>query len=275
MKIEGRKIAQQIFEELKIQVSKLKENGITPTLAVILMGDNESSATYVKQKQIKAEEIGAKVQVFQFDKNVSNEEIESLVKKLDSNPQIHGIILQRPTPSQIKTTELEELISPKKEVDGFGANPLYPVPVAEAVYKMLLTTCSENQLQTKQIVVLGKGETAGMPIINYLKQKGTNPSVIDSKTVNREELLKNADIVISAVGKENVIKANDIKKGTVVIGVGLGTDEEGKLKGDFNNNEIEQVASFYSPTPGGVGPVNVAILMENLIAATKSSKLPN
>lgn len=268
MIIDGKQIAQSILDELKLQVSKLKENGITPTLAVILMGDNQSSATYVRQKQLKAEEIGAHVKVFQFDKTVSNDEIKSLVKKLDKDPKIHGIILQRPLPNQIRINELEELISPKKEVDGFGKNPIYPVPVAEAVYWMLLTACPEQELQVKHFVVLGKGETAGLPIINYLKRKGINPSVIDSKTENRRELLKNADIIISAVGKENVLNAEQIKKGAVVLGVGLGTDIEGKLKGDFDEEEINKIASFYSPTPGGVGPLNVAILMENLINAT-------
>lgn len=274
MIIDGRQIARSILDELKIQVSKLKENGVIPTLAVILMGDNESSRAYVRQKQLKAEEIGAKVQVFQFDQSVSNDEIESLVKKLDSDPKIHGIILQRPAPPQIKINELEELISSKKEVDGFGIHPIYPVPVAEAVYRMLLIICSEQELQTKQIAVIGKGETAGMPIINHLRKKGTSPSIIDSQTQNRGELLKNADILVSAVGKKNVLSAKDIKKGAVVIAVGLGSDE-GKLRGDFDEKEIEQVASAYSPTPGGVGPVNVAILMENLITATKSSKSPN
>lgn len=269
MKIDGKQIAQQILDELKIQTLKLKENGVIPTLCVILMGDDKSSATYVRQKQLKGEEIGVKVQVFQFDKNISNDKIKSLVKKLNRDPGVHGIILQRPAPTQVKVNELEELISSKKEVDGFGVSPMYPVPVAEAVYRMLLVTASEHDLQSKNFVVLGKGETAGMPIISYLRKKGISPSIIDSQTKNREELLKNADVVISAVGKKNVFSAEDLKRGAVVIAVGLGTDE-GKLRGDFNEKEIEQIATYYSPTPGGVGPVNVSVLMENLVKAAQN-----
>lgn len=267
MKIDGRSIAQQLLDNLKIQTAKLKQSAITPTLAVISIGDNRSSEIYIRQKKLKAEEIGAKVDVYNFDQNVSNEEIKILVQKLNNDPLINGIIIQRPAPKHIQIDQLVELISPRKEIDGFGINSSYSIPVAEAVYRMLLTTCPEQELQTKNIVVLGKGETAGSPIINYLKRKGIEAKVIDSKTKNREELLKNADIIISAVGKENVLKAEEIKNGAVVIGVGLGEDDIGKLRGDFNQEEVEKVASVYSPTPGGVGPVNVAILMENLVNA--------
>lgn len=267
MKIDGRAISQEILDNLKTQTLTLKQKGITPTLAVILMGDNQSSEIYVKQKTLKAEEIGAKVDVYRFDNNVSNEEIETLVKKLNSDTAVHGLILQRPAPSQIKADALEELISPEKEVDGFGEKTFYPVPVAEAVWRMLLKVYAEQELQTKKIIVIGKGETAGTPIINHLRKKGTQLQIIDSQTENREELLKTADVIISAVGKENVFTKDDIKNDAVVIGVGLGTDDNGKLRGDFDQEEIEKVASAYSPTPGGVGPVNVAILMENLVKA--------
>lgn len=268
MKIDGRSIAQSLLDELKIKTSKLKAEGITPTLAVILMGDNDSSTIYVKQKKLKAEEIGAEVKIFQFAAGVTNEEIESQIKKLDSDPNIHGIILQRPAPAQVKVEELEEFISSEKEIDGFGQNSVYPVPVAEAVWRMLLTVMPEQELQTKSFAVLGKGETAGLPIINYLRKKGIEAQVVDSKTENRGEIIKNADIVISAVGKENAVGANELKKGAILIGVGLSSNNEGKLVGDFDQEEIEQIASAYSPTPGGVGPVNVAILLENLIKAS-------
>lgn len=269
MKIDGRSIAQEILDNLRAQTQNLKEKGITPTLAIILMGDNEASTMYVKQKKLKAEEIGAEVKIFQFAAGVTNEEIESQIKKLDSDPKINGIILQRPAPAQIKVEELEEFISPRKEIDGFGQDSVYPVPVAEAVWRMLLTVENEQELQTKSFAVLGKGETAGLPIINYLNKQGIKPAVVDSKTENRGEVIKNSEIVISAVGKENTLRANELKKGAILIGVGLSSNSEGKLVGDFNQEEIESVVSAYSPTPGGVGPVNVAILLENLISSAQ------
>jgi methylenetetrahydrofolate dehydrogenase (NADP+) / methenyltetrahydrofolate cyclohydrolase len=271
MKIDGKQIASDILNQLKNEVAKLQAKGITPTMAVILMGDNESSVAYIKQKEIKAKEIGAEVKVFQFNEDVSNQEIEDLVKKLDADSNIHGIILQRPAPDQIKVDELEELISPDKEVDGFGKNAVYPIPVAEAVWRLITSVIDEDNLPSKKVVVLGKGETAGQPIIDYLFKKGLNPTVIDSKTENRKELLNTADVVISAVGKQNVLNSAEIQRGAIIIGVGLTTDNEGKLKGDFENDDLNGVASYYSPTPGGVGPVNVAILMENLVKAANQA----
>lgn len=271
MKIDGKQIAQEILDNLKPQVEELKQKGITPTMAVVLMGDNQNSIAYIRQKEIKAKDIGAQTKVFQFEESVDNQTIESIVRKLDHDPLIHGIILQRPAPTQVKVEELEESIDPVKEIDGFGAQTIYPVPVAEAVWRMIMSVLHEEKLKTQKIVVLGKGETAGKPIIEYLIKKGLNPEVIDSHTTTRDELLKNADVVISAVGKQNVVNSNQIKRGSIVIGVGLTTNEEGKLKGDFENEEMEQVAAFYSPTPGGVGPVNVAILMENLIKSAQAA----
>ncbi len=270
MIIDGRKIAQEILDNLKPQVENLKNRGVIPTMAVVLLGDNENSIAYIRQKELKANEVGAQVLVSKFDLSADRATIEKLVKQLNQDSKIHGVILQRPAPHHIQVDELEELINPVKEIDGFGSKTMYPVPVAEAVYRMITSVLSDDKLRASKVAVLGKGETAGKPIIEYLTHKQIYVDVIDSKTPNRQDILKNADVVVSAVGKQNALNAREIKKGSIVIGVGLSTNDEGKLRGDFNDEEIGQVAKAYSPTPGGVGPVNVAILMENLVKAASA-----
>jgi methylenetetrahydrofolate dehydrogenase (NADP+)/methenyltetrahydrofolate cyclohydrolase len=278
MKIDGRTIATAILEDLRQKVLALKEKGVTPTLAVILIGDVASSEIYVKQKALKVEQIGAKLQIFRFDETTNNQQLENLIKKLDADNNIHGIILQRPAPKEIAVEKLEGFISPDKEIDGFGQNSLYIVPVAGAVLRMLKSAFDYKEigegfsdwLKTQRLAVVGKGETAGQPIINLLRKNGVKPTIIDSKTQNTNEILQNADIVISAVGKRGIVNISALKKGVILIGVGLSADDEGKTRGDFDNNQAEQIASFYSPTPGGVGPVNVAMLMQNLVEAAEN-----
>ncbi len=278
MKIDGRAISSEILSKLKEKVAKLKAKGINPVLAIILMGDNQASAIYVRQKGIKAKEIGAEVKVFPLKENETNQETEKLVKKLDSDSKIHGIIIQRPAPKNVDANSLTELISPEKEVDGFGSSSKYPVPVAEAVLLMLRGVYEKTKtngpfsdwLKFKKIVVIGKGETAGRPITELLREYELAPTVIDSHTKNKEELIKKADIVISAVGKK-VLTSSNIKKGVILIGVGLYSDSQGKLRGDYDDEDVAGKVSFYSPTPGGVGPVNVACLMQNLVKAAQKS----
>lgn len=278
MKIEGHTIASEILENLKKRVAKLQKKRITPTMAIILMGNNEASKIYVRQKGIKAKEIGAEVKVFPVKDTTTNEELEKLVKKLDKDKKIHGIILQRPAPPNIKVDELTDLVSSEKEVDGFGSSSEYPVPVAQAVLLMIGKVYKQagdkgsfsSWLKSKKIVVIGKGETAGRPIITLLGKKGAPPIVIDSQTKNKEELIKNADIVVSAVGKK-ILRLSEIKKGAILIGVGLYVDKQGKLRGDYDDEDMAGVARYYSPTPGGVGPVNVSCLMENLVKAAENS----
>src|ERR1035437_1989154 len=137
MIIDGKQISSEILENLKQRVTKLKAKDITPTLTVILIGDQKASAIYVKQKELKAAEVGINPQIYRFENHISNDEIEALVKKLDKDPKVHGTILQRPAPIQIRVEEIEEFISPIKEVDGFGVNSIYPVPVAAATLKMI------------------------------------------------------------------------------------------------------------------------------------------
>jgi methylenetetrahydrofolate dehydrogenase (NADP+)/methenyltetrahydrofolate cyclohydrolase len=277
MIIDGRQISSEILEDLKKRVEKLNKKGVTPTMAVILIGDQKASAIYVRQKEIKAKQVGINPKVFYFDDKVTNDKIEKLVKKLDNDPKIHGIILQRPAPPHIKVEEIEESISPIKEIDGFGINSIYPVPVAAATLKMIENAYENlgidkpfiNWLKSKKVVVIGKGETGGKTIIQLLQKNGVKPFVVDSKTLDRDKEIKKGDIVISAVGKSGVVTALNLKKGAILIGVGI-FSENGKTKGDYDALEIANIASYYSPTPGGVGPVNVSMLMENVVEACES-----
>ncbi len=279
MKIDGKAIAEKILQDLARQVTELKEKGITPTLGVILVGDDPASLSYIKQKQKTAEAIGAKVIVNQIATTTTTEELKKIIDILNADPTIHGIIVQRPLPkeSSVHRDVLNE-ISPKKDVDGFVPNSPYGVPVAKAVLTILREVFAqelknvqaqtfEDWLKNQCVAVIGRGETAGKPIADALGEHGCTLSVVHSKTEHPEQIIKTLNIVVSCVGKERVVTKEMIAPGTILISVGIWRDTFGKLHGDYEEEEIQDVASYYTPTPGGVGPVNVACLMQNLIKA--------
>ncbi|SRR6266568_1944476 len=278
MRLSGRDIAKKLYEELKERVAKLKKKKVVPHLVVILVGENPASVAYVKQKQKNGEEIGAKVTVLKYETTVTAEELEEKVKLLNIDPFVHGILIQRPLPEQIDVERLEMLTDPQKDIDGFHPDSPYTLPLPLAVVKILeevhLQTKNKpsdfkNWLQSQNIILLGKGPTGGGPIIEHLKTLNVTPHLIDSKTKNPEEVMKLADIIISAVGRENTIKAEDLKPGVILISVGINRGVNNKLHGDYDEEKIKEIASYYTPTPGGVGPVNVAMLIENLLTATE------
>ncbi len=267
MRIDGKKISQAILEKVKVETQELKNKGITPTLAIILIGESESSLSYIKQKRLKADEIGARIDLFHFP-SITQTALISLINKLNADPAIHGIIVQRPLPQNINRDKIALAIAPDKDIDGFGLGSNFDPPVALAVVE-ILKSIGISDLKNKKITVLGKGETAGGPIINLLKKHGFNLEIIDSQTKNADEILKNSDIIISAVGKENVIKPNLLNKNQILIGVGL-FSIDGKLKGDYDEAEVESKVKYFTPTIGGVGPVNVTFLMSNLVYAARA-----
>ncbi len=304
MRIDGKEIAEKIFEELKVRVEKLKERNIISHLAVILVGENPASIAYVTLKQKKGEAIGAKVNLIKYEIDVTTETLAAKVKKLNANLKVHGILIQRPLPPQINVEELELLTDPEKDVDGFHPDSPYTLPLPLAVVKILeevylslrANKKSEalpagrqespetkiaasatpprndeflNWLKSQNIIVLGKGPTGGGPIIKLLNKLGATPTIIDSKTENPKDLMKNADIIIGSVGRENMILPENIKTGVILIGVGILKGADGKLKGDYDPEKIKDIAGYYTPTPGGVGPVNVAMLFENVLTATE------
>jgi methylenetetrahydrofolate dehydrogenase (NADP+) / methenyltetrahydrofolate cyclohydrolase len=261
MKIDGKNIAQQILSDLKPQVLNLKKNHITPTLAVILIGNNESSLSYIKQKQLKASEIGAEIKLFHFE-TIALVNLIELINKLNKDKKIHGIIVQRPMPQEIDRDRISHAIDPKKDVDGFNPKSSFDAPVAKAVIE-ILKIIEITYLDDYKITVIGKGETAGGPIIKYLLKLGAHPLIVDKQSKNPEELIKNSDIIISASGQQ-LIKPEILNKNQILIGVGLYL-KDGKLKGDYEISEVENKVKYFTPTIGGVGPVNVAFLMSNLV----------
>jgi methylenetetrahydrofolate dehydrogenase (NADP+)/methenyltetrahydrofolate cyclohydrolase len=304
MKISGKQIADKILQELKERVKKLKEKKVIPHLAVILVGEDSSSTSYVNQKKLKGEGIDAQITVKHLQPTIKQSQLLKIIGKLNSANNIHGIIVQRPLPKDLNGEQINSTISPKKDVDGFLPNSKFQPPIALAVLRILedvynhsprrspsgrIVWCIPsvtfevarqqprlleggflNWLTSQKIVIIGKGETGGNPIINTFKKMGIEPKIIGTKTPNPQNLTKKADIIISAVGKPNIVKPEMIKKGVILIAVGMHLGEDGKLHGDYNDKKIKNFASFYTPTPGGVGPVNVAMLLENLVKATKN-----
>jgi len=279
MKIDGNQIAQQILNSLRKEIEKLKERRITPSLAILLVDDDPASKSYVEQKELKAKEIGIKTTVFRFSSSVLREDIETEVNKLNNDNSINGIVIQRPLPQQIDYEFATNVIVKEKDVDGFRKDSRYQPPIARAVGKILEEIFGKIEqkssfldfLKSKKITVIGKGETGGKPIIKFLEKQGIKPTVIDTKTENPEGLVKQSDILISTVGKPNTVDPKSFKKDVILIPVGMCKDKSGRFHTDYDQTEAERIASFYSPVPGGVGPVNVAMLLENVIESAKTS----
>lgn len=261
MKIDGKAIAQELLAGLEARVRALAARGVTPTLAVIQVGDDAGSAAYIRQKQKAADTIGARLIHKKFPADTAVHQVNGTIQQCNNDASVHGLIIQRPIPKGLILVD----VVPQKDVDGFLPNSPYPVPVAAAVIKILDSV--NNRYNEKSFVVIGRGETAGKPIAEALRKKGCTVTTVHSQTSRPDETIKTADIVISCVGKPNVVRRDNVKKGVVLIGVGIWRDETGKLRGDYEEGDIADVACAYTPTPGGVGPVNVACLMLNLINA--------
>lgn len=267
MRIDGRKIAQEIRDELKSEIGELSKKGITPKIGIITLGPESSWEVYVRQKIKVAGELGIKAVLINLE-NADEEKLIRTVREIDSDSNYHGIIIQRPIPSNFNREEVINSILPEKDVDGFRNDSKFEIPVWLAVKRLLEESLETRNLYKLSFVVIGKGETAGGPIIRGLRQMGVESQIIDSRTKNPVAILKNADIVISCVGKSGVVNSNKIKKGVILIGVGTHGEDSG-LAGDYNEREIESIAGAYTSTPGGVGPVNLSYLFSNLIKTTK------
>jgi methylenetetrahydrofolate dehydrogenase (NADP+)/methenyltetrahydrofolate cyclohydrolase len=268
------------------------------------VGEDPASETYVMQKQLKASHINAEVEVLQYPVEVTAETLLDKIRGLNADSPTHGIIVQRPLPPHINPNTLQEAITESKDVDGFKPSSPFYVPVVLAVLRILneiqflergvtgvgdprrapaaeiRTSDGGNDrqdpepalwLKTKQIVLIGKGSTAGHPLMEYFNEMGIPFQLIDSKTENPSDITKQADIIISSVGKGSIIKPDMIKQGVSLIGIGIHRGQDGKLHGDYEEDEIKDIATFYTPTPGGVGPLNVAMLLENLITAAEQT----
>lgn len=274
MEINGRELQNDLLENLELEIENLKESGVEPCIGIVTLGPEDSWEAYVSQKLKLAEKLGIKTKFVNLRPKDTSEVI-SVVEELNRDDTISGLIVQRPFPTHIDTERVIKSISKDKDIDGFLENSVFGVPAWLAV-KYILTHIAKllkfpdlsSMLSNQSILVVGKGGTAGTPVIEGLRKLGFDPFVIDSKTSNPEEFFKNSDIIISAVGKSNVVPVEILKEKSILIGVGI-HGEDGKLTGDFDQEKAKEKGLIYTPTPGGVGPVNLAFLFYNLIKASK------
>lgn len=277
MIVYGKPIAESILLNLKetIEVEKL-----TPHLVVILAGTDQTSRVYIKYKAIAAEKAGIQLTLLEFSEKDNTKTIKK-IHELNNDPNVHGIIVQLPLFSSWNGDAMVNLVAPQKDVDGFIADSLYQPATALGVWEMLKEFAriegfgtAEKFLKDKKIVVLGKGRTAGKPTRELLTQKGFSSALIDSKTENPNDIIRDADIVITATGKKHIINADNLKDGSYVIGVGVGKETiDGKQKtfGDINEDEIKDIAKLYCPTIGGIGPLTIACLLRNVVESAQRS----
>lgn len=269
--IDGKAIAQRIREDIK---NKIKEYKQKPGLAVILAGEDEASKIYVKNKEKDCQEIGFYSEIHKLNKNISEKELINLINKLNISDKIHGIIVQLPLPEHIKEETVINTILPEKDVDGFtyinagklftGNNGLLPCTPAGCV-ELIKSTGIE--IKGNDAVIIGRSNIVGKPMAILLMQEHATITICHSKTKNLKEITRRADILIAAIGRSKMITADMVKEGSVIIDVGMNKDENGKLCGDVDFENVKEKASFITPVPGGVGPMTRAMLMKNTLQA--------
>ncbi len=278
--IDGKKLAKEIREKLKIRCEDLKKSGIQPKLAVILIGNDKPSQIYVKNKSKACEEIGILFKEYLLDEKIEQKELINLIDKLNKDTTVHGILLQSPIPNHLDINEAFRKISPEKDVDGFN-----PINVGKLVLNqdtfvsctpfgiMKMFEAYNIDLTGKNVTIIGRSNIVGKPLIQCCLNKNATVTVCHSKTKDLKEHTKKADILIVAIGKSKFITEDMVKNGVVVIDVGINRDENGKLTGDVDFENIEKKASFITPVPGGVGPMTIAMLMNNVLKATENIRI--
>ena len=276
MIIDGKTIAEKIKNNLKSEVLKLKSKGITPKLAVIQVGENSASKIYVRNKKGACEEIGIYSEEFDLPENTSENELIDLIKKLNFNSDINGILVQLPLPLHINEKRIAEAIDPLKDVDVFnpvntgrlisGDTTLIPC-TPKGIAKLF--DYEKISLKGKHCVVIGRSNIVGKPLAMLMLQKDATVTICHSKTKNLEKICQNADIIIAAVGKPKFITKNMVKNGCLIIDVGINRNKDGTICGDVNFDEVKNIASYITPVPGGVGPMTIAMLLENTLITTK------
>ena len=274
--INGKELAKKIRGELKLEVDNLRKNGIIPKLAVIMVGDDKASEVYVRNKSKACNEIGIEFEEFLLKSNIKQEELIDLIKKLNDRKDVHGILLQSPIPEHLNIREAFDTIDYRKDVDGFNPVNIGKLAIGEdafvsctpyGVIKMLEEY--NIVIEGKRAVVIGRSNIVGKPLIQCLLNKNATVTICHSKTKNIAEITKEADILIAALGKPKFVKENMVKENAVVIDVGINRNEEGKLVGDVDFENVSKKASYITPVPGGVGPMTIAMLMNNVVKATK------
>ncbi len=265
--IDGKKIAEEVLSDIDDKVKLMKDK---PGLALVLVGNNPASEIYVNSKEKKCKEIGIYCEKYNLEENTSEQELAELIIKLNNDKKIDGILVQLPLPKQINESVIEKIIA-EKDVDGFtetslgklisGESNIYPA-TPKAIMKLIEST--KINLEGKNAVVVGRSKIVGKPVALMLLEKNTTVTICHSKTKNLENYTKQADILVVAIGKPKLITKNMVKQGAVVIDVGINR-VDGKIVGDVDFESVKEVASYITPVPGGVGPMTIAMLLDNLV----------
>lgn len=280
--IDGKALARKIRMELKEEVEKLKKKNIFPKLAVIMVGEDKASKVYVRNKSKACEEIGVEYEEFLLKDDTKMEDLLNLIEELNNRPDINGILLQSPIPKHLDINKAFNKIDYRKDVDGFNPVNVGKLVIGEdcfisctpfGVMKMLEEYGIE--IEGKNAVVVGRSNIVGKPLAQCLLKKNATVTICHSRTKNIHEITNNADIVVAALGKPKYIKENMVKEGAVVIDIGINRGNDGKLVGDVDFENVSKKASYITPVPGGVGPMTIAMLMNNVVKAAKEQKKLN
>lgn len=275
--IDGKLISQQIKDELKLETEQLKGNGITPTLAVILVGNNPASKVYVNNKKKACEYIGIKSLSYELSEDTTQFDLLTLIDELNHSENVDGILVQLPLPKHYDEEKILMSISPEKDVDCFhplnvgivqtGGNgflPCTPAGIIELIKRTGIDIAGKN------CVVIGRSNIVGKPVATLLLRENGTVTICHSKTKNLSDICRQADIIVVATGVRNTLTGDMIKDGAVIIDVGMNRNEEGKLCGDVDYEGCLEKASAITPVPGGVGPMTIAMLMKNCLTSAKN-----
>ena len=276
--INGVELSKTIRSKVSLKTQELKNKGITPGLAVIIVGENPASQVYVRNKVKACEEVGFFSSLDKYSADISESELLDHIEKLNSNPKIHGILVQLPLPDHINSTRVIEAIDPRKDVDGFhissagalvkGIPGFWPCTPFGCI-KMLESI--NYDLKGKHAVVIGRSHIVGKPMALMLLDKNATVTICHSSTVNLKAITLQADVIVAAVGKINVLTKDMVKPGAVVLDVGMNRDHQGKLCGDVDFEGVSEIASYITPVPGGVGPMTITMLLQNTLDSAEKN----
>ena len=275
--ISGKAVSAEVRQRIAEETAELKQKGITPGLAVILVGDNPASQVYVRNKEKACAEVGFYSEKYVLPGETTQAELLALIERLNADSRIHGILVQLPLPDQLDPQTVIEAIAPEKDVDAFhpmnvgglltGTScflPCTPAGVMELLHSERISP------EGKHCVVLGRSNIVGKPMAMLLLRENGTVTICHSRTQNLADICRQADILIAAVGRARFVTADMVKPGAVVIDVGMNRDENGKLCGDVDYGAVEPVADYITPVPGGVGPMTIAMLMQNTLTAART-----
>ncbi|HEA6117345.1 TPA: bifunctional methylenetetrahydrofolate dehydrogenase/methenyltetrahydrofolate cyclohydrolase FolD [Staphylococcus aureus] len=274
--LDGKQIAKDYRQGLQNQVEALKEKGFTPKLSVILVGNDGASQSYVRSKKKAAEKIGMISEIVHLEETGTEEEVLNELNRLNNDDSVSGILVQVPLPKQVSEQKILEAINPDKDVDGFHPINIGKLYIDEQTFVpctplgiMEILKHADIDLEGKNAVVIGRSHIVGQPVSKLLLQKNASVTILHSRSKDMASYLKDADVIVSAVGKPGLVTKDVVKEGAVIIDVGNTPDEDGKLKGDVDYDAVKEIAGAITPVPGGVGPLTITMVLNNTLLAEK------